>query len=241
MKTSNRLKIAALSAVLPLAALSSAQAAVSLNFVLPDNGQAFTGGGLESILGYYNGGADQNGAIGPSYGITFGSDALALVNANQANSVASNVGNEPGGGTANSMIFLSGPGDVMDVAAGFNTGFSFYYAAPYYAGSVSVYSGLDGTGALLATLTLGVNGVGPGPGQYSDWSPVGVTFAGTAESAIFSGSANYIAFTDVTLGSGAPQIGNNVPDNTGVGIYALAALALAGAAWASRKQKVAAI
>jgi hypothetical protein len=233
MKTSNRLKIAALSAVLPLAALSSAQAATSLNFVLPDNV------GYESILNYYNGGADQNGAIGPNYGITFGSDALALLNANQPNDVGSNVGNEPGGG--NAMIFLSGVGDVMDVAGGFNTGFSFYYAAPGYAGSVSVYSGLDGTGTLLASIPLPVTGGGPGPGLYSLWDPVGVTFAGTAESAIFSGDANYIAFADVTIGSGTPQIGNNVPDNTGVGIYALAALALAGAGWASRKQKIAAI
>src|SRR5665213_1730886 len=142
------LKIAALSVALPLAALSSAQAAVSLNFVLPDNT------GSEHILNYYNGGADENGAIGPNYGITFGPDSLALLN-NDQNPCASNVGNEPGGG--NSAIFLSGPGDVMDVAAGFTSGFSFYQASAF-GGSVTVYSGLDDTGAVLASLSWPATG-----------------------------------------------------------------------------------
>jgi hypothetical protein len=230
MKTSiiNHLKIAALSAVLPLAALSSVQGATSLNFVLPDNS------GVESILNYYNGGADQNGAIGPNYGITFGPDALALDNYPNSES---NVGNEPGGG--DSMIFLSGAGDVMDVAGGFTGGFSFYEASAS-PGSVTVYSGPDGTGSVLATLTLPGTGLNPNEPYYGIWDPVGVSFSGTAESAIFSGSANYIAFADVTLGSGTPQIGN-APDNTGMGIYALAALTLAAAARASRKQSLAAI
>jgi hypothetical protein len=218
------IKLAVLSAALPLLAMSSAYGAVSLNFVIPGQTEEY-----QSILEYYNGGMAAEGQIGPSYGISFDSDSLALLNYPD-----SNVGNEPGGG--NSMIFLSGVGDIMDVPAGFTTGFSFDYAAPYYGGSVSVYSGLDGTGSLLGTLTLNINGAGPGPGEYSNWTPVGVAFAGTAESVDFSGNANYIAFTDVTIGSQNVQIGNNVPDNGGWATYSLAALALAGAAWFSRKQ-----
>jgi hypothetical protein len=37
-------------------------------------------------------------------------------------------------------VYVSGPGIVMDMPAGFTTGFSFFYAA-YYGGSASVYSG----------------------------------------------------------------------------------------------------
>jgi hypothetical protein len=227
------LKIAALSVALPLAAISSAHAGISMNFNLPD---ISSGGAYEEILNYYNGGADQYGAIGPNYGVIWGPDSLALLN-----SPYSNVGNEPGGG--NSAIFLSGTGDVMNVPGGFNTGFSFYYAAPYYGGSVTVYSGQNGTGTLLGTLDLSVNGVGPGPGQYSNWSAIGVSFAGTAESAIFSGTANYIAFTDVTIGSANPGSGNSngVPDNTGWSIYLMAGLGLAGVARASRKQGIATV
>jgi hypothetical protein len=177
----------------------------------------------EAIDNYYNGGFGGSGSgPGPNYGIVFGSDALAL-----PNGPSSNVANEPFGATG-SMIFLSGLGDVMDVAGGFNTGFSFFYAAPGYTGSVQVYSGLDGTGTELASLPLNLNGgYCDGYSQtYSCWSSVGVSFAGTAESAIFSGTANYIAFSDVTLGSAAP---GPVPEPSTLLMFGSGVLGLAGA------------
>jgi hypothetical protein len=227
----NSLKVAALSAALPLA-FSSAQAAVSLNFTLPDIPQT-SGTAYEEILNYYNGGADQYGAIGPSDGITFGSASYAL-----ANYPLSNTGpGEPGGG--NAMIFLNGSGDIMNVAAGFTTGFSSYYAAATLPGSVTVYSGLNGTGTVLATLILPVTGEGT-PSGFNNWEPIGISFAGTAESVNFSGTENQIAFSDLTIGSVNPII-NSTPDNTGLSIYAIAALGLAGAVWTSRKQATAKI
>ena len=227
------LKIAALSVALPLAAISSAYGSISLNFVLPDNT------GYEQVLNYYNGGADQNGAIGPNYGITFGPDSLALLN-NSQYPTGSNVGNEPGGG--NSAIFLTGVGDIMDVAAGFTGGFSFYQASAF-PGSVTVYSGLDDTGTVLASLTWAATGLNSTEPYYGIWAPEGVSFAGTAESVEFSGSANFIAFTDVTIGSANPGSGNGngVPDSTGWSIYLLAGLGLAGMAWVSRKQGIATV
>ncbi len=228
------LKIAALSAALPLAGMSSAHASISLNFVLPDNT------GSEQILNYYNGGADQNGAIGPNYGITFGPDSLALLNYNQY--PLSNVGNEPGGG--NSAFFLGGLGDIMNVTGGFTSGFSFYQAS-FEPGSVTVYSGVNDTGTVLATLSWPATGVNGSEPVFGIWASEGVSFAGTAESVDFSGTANEIAFTDVTIGSANPGTGNGhsngVPDHTGLSIYALAALGLAGAARASRKQAVATV
>jgi len=167
----------------------------------------------ESILGYYNGGVGGLGTgPGPNYGVVFGSEALAL-----PNGPGSNVSDEPGGSTG-SMIFLSGA-DIMDVAGGFTTGFSFFYAAPSYPGSVSVYSGLDGTGSLLGTLNLSPNGSYCGSHIYSCWTAVGVSFSGTAQSAIFAGTANYIAFSNVTLGSsnpGTPEPGTLVMFGSGV-------------------------
>ena len=234
----NQLKLAAMAAMLPLALSSAHGGGVSINFNLSDLNTY--GSSSEAIGDYYNGGTDAGGATGPNYGISFGSDALAL-----RNYPNSNVGNEPDGGYA-SMIFLSGSGDIMNVAAGFTTGFSFYYAAPFYTGSVSVYSGLNGTGTLLATLALPLTPDGKSspynlPYNYGVWDPIGVTFAGTAESVSFSGTANYITFADLTIGSEIPSLNNNVPDNGGMSIYMLAGLGLAGMAWASRKKVAATV
>jgi len=57
----------------------------------------------------------------------------------------------------------------MDVAAGFTTGFSFYYSSAD-AGSVDVYSGLDGTGTLLASVPLVAQyDVGCSAGASTPW------------------------------------------------------------------------
>ena len=156
-------------------------------------------GDNEPIDNYYNGGFGGNGSgPGPNYGITFGSDSLALIASYAGGS--GNFTNPPSGVTV--AYFLNGPGDVMDVAAGFTTGFSFYYADQVgFTGSVSVYSGLDGGGSLLASLSLPST-----PDPYNVFVPIGVTFAGTAESVIFGGSANYIAFDNITLGSSTPGV-----------------------------------
>jgi len=107
--------------------------------------------------------------------------------------------NAPSGDTI--AFFLNGVGDVMNVAGGFNTGFSFFYSATTNPGTVTVWSGLDGTGTLLATLTLPPNGLCTPAPNFCHWTAEGVTFAGTAESVNFSGTANEIGFDNVTLGS----------------------------------------
>jgi len=222
--------------VMAFAAVSSARAGVvTLNFALSD---LSTYGLYEPILNYYDGGADAGGAIGPNYGITFNAGAAAQ---NNYPYPGSNVGpgNNPAPGIPASMILYNYTGDIMNVAAGFTTGFSFYYSAPFATGTVNVYAGLNGTGALLASLVLPLtpNADPPYPYNYGIWDPFGVAFAGTAESVNFSGSYGYIAFDDVTLGAASPV----VPDVTGVSIYAFAVLGLVGMAWVSRKQKAIAL
>jgi len=166
----------------------------------------------EPILNFYNGKYGANGSgPGPNYGITFEGQSLAIISDLSTivtpagpTTGTGNFSNAPSGIT--SAYFLSGVGVVMNVPAGFTTGFSVYYAAVNTAGSVTVYDGLDGTGNVLATLNLPVNGGNCGPALYSCWTPVGVPFKGVAKSVNFGGAANYIGFDNITVGSVTPGI-----------------------------------
>jgi hypothetical protein len=148
-------------------------------------------GDLQEIGNYYNGGG------GGNLGVSFGPDSLALIGTDAGGS--GNFSNAPSGSTI--ALFLSGPGNVMNVLGGFTTGFSFYYAA-FNAGNVDVFSGMDGTGDLLASLILPAT-----PDPVNVWAPIGVAFLGTAQSAVFGGMANRIGFDNITLGDGTPSVG----------------------------------
>jgi hypothetical protein len=162
-------------------------------------------GNLERILDFYDGGFGGFGSgPGPDFGISFGPDALALIDADAGGS--GNFANEPSANTI--AFFLTGPGVVMNVENGFTTGFSFFYTSARV-GTVTVFDGPNGTGNVLATApveaqynTCGAAG-DPG-GSFACWDPVGVTFSGTAFSVNFGGSWNQTGFDDITLGSATP-------------------------------------
>lgn len=168
---------------------------------------------LETVSNYYNNGTGGSGSgPGANYGIEFSSNSLALINGSAGGS--GNVEQTPSGVT--SLLFLSGSAATMNVTGGFDTGFSFYYAAPFYTGTINVWSGLNGTGSLLATINLptttdGAGVPGCGGNNYCPFSPFGVSFDGTAMSVDFAGTANFIVFDNITLGSATPGNGNGNP------------------------------
>ncbi len=161
-----------------------------------------------SVGNYYNGGTAGDGSgPGPNLGIVFSSNAITLqdffAGGGSACNQVSNTGNMPS--PPMGLFFLSGSAATMDVAAGFTTGFSFFYTAANVPGSISVWSGLDGTGIELASLALPTNDSScVTTPTFCNWDPIGVTFSGTAESVNFGGSANQVVFDNITLNSSTP-------------------------------------
>jgi hypothetical protein len=184
-------------------------------FPLAANAQVMTFEGLkdqEEILEFYNGGTGSLGSSGPNIGVSFTAGALALIDSDDGG--IGNFENNPSGSTI--AFFLSGGQLTMNVLAGFSTGFSFYYSSST-AAAVNVWSGLNGTGVLLASLNLVAQynqdcpPYQPGRGgAFCNWSPIGVAFGGTAMSVDFAGTANQTGFDDITLRSDVP--GEVVPE-----------------------------
>jgi hypothetical protein len=177
-------------------------------------------GNMNPIGDYYNGGA------GGNLGISFGSDALAIVS--QLDGGTGDFSNTPSPSANTAAFFLTGTGDVMNVAAGFTTGFAFSYAAVNVPGTVTVWSGLNDTGTLLETINLPVTGDNcDGQTDFSCWVNTGGSFAGVAESADFSGTANQIVFTNITIG--AADVPSAVPEPGSLVLFGSGLLGLVGA------------
>lgn len=182
----------------------------------------------EYVDNYYNGGCGSSfngGPVdcgGPNYGVVW-SQAVA---GGAPNGIFGNAANEPS--APNIIDFGSTAGSYMDVAAGFTTGVSFYYASIEVVPTITVYSGLNGMGSVLATLALPVNGAHcNGYAQdYSCWKSIGVPFDGTAQSVSFGKGVYFASYDNVTLGSATPGNGNeiNVPEPAALGMFGFGVL-----------------
>jgi hypothetical protein len=193
----------------------------------------------QSIGNYYNGGA------GGSYGIAFTVDATAFIQTlipvpNQGGGYPNPndccytsggsgfFGGEPSAVTA--MMFCddnnSAPcntqisPETIDVAGGFNTGFSLYYSAPFSGGELDIWSGPDGSGTDLGTLLLPETAAYDSSGdgncdEYGAASDPGVpacpfvdasiSFSGTAGSVVFTGATDAMFFDDMTFDALGPS------------------------------------
>ena len=203
---------AAIVATSMLAATSASAAVVTLDF------EGI--GGLNPVGNFYNGGA------GTNYGVQFSPATLASVDSDAGGT--GNFANEPSPNTA--MIFLDASNSILDVAAGFDTGFSFFYSSSTTA-SVNVYDGLGATGNLLANLVLAAqfseHCSGDPTGVFCNFSPIGVLFDGIAKSIDFGGTANFTGFDNITFGSAAPGI-SPIPLPAAAWLFGSALLGFAG-------------
>jgi len=163
-------------------------------------------------------------AIGNTYGkfgITFSSNALAVTSSLKGG--IGNFGSNPSG--RNVFGYETGSSVTMNVAGGFTSGLSFFYSAMDASGVVTVWDGANGTGKVLATISLAKSGnTGcPNGSAMCVWTPVGLTFAGTAKSVTFGGNAGKIGFDSVFVGNAVPSA---TPESSsalllGIGLVAL--------------------
>lgn len=205
---------------------------VVLNFegiysTYPSNNVAF-------IQGFYDGGTSSVGTSGTNYGITFSDNAVAIC-LNTPGVTCSNIsrgGLGDAGSQQGAMIIGFGSRVYMDDPGGFTSGISLFYDGIDEGGSsLGVYSGLDGTGTLLATLSLPTTASGGCPSVYNaafcPFVPVGIDFSGTAESVSFTAVNMLMAFDDVTLGSSTP--GATTPEPSTIAMMLTGAAAGVGA------------
>jgi PEP-CTERM motif len=150
---------------------------------------------FESILSFYAGGADGAGVMGPDLGVVFGGDALALRN----DALGPYFSNAP---TPVGVMTPVGAEATMDVAIGFVSALGFAYSSSdAVTAAVQVWSGLGGTGNLLASFDLMANAQAGGcsDSAYCNFDSVSLAFAGVARSVTFGAAAGYAAFDNLSI------------------------------------------
>ena len=179
---------------------------------------------------------------GPDYNVVFNDSALAYRSIAEGNGTG-NFG--PRYLDTQSGPLLTGLGiaalaftvdtPVLNYASGFGAGFSFYYASQGTV-TVTLYSGLDGTGSIvgsgsfLRTPTCDLD-----DNSNCAWALAALSVNGTARSVKLDGIARQTLFDNVTFGSRTPIDGVvPVPEPTA---YALMAVGLLGVGLATRRRR----
>jgi hypothetical protein len=165
-----------------------------------------------SINDFYNGGTDGEGASGPNYGISFSADALALKN----DELGPYFSNAP---TPETIMFAPSAAAVMNVAAGFTGQLDFWYASESSAlNLVTIWSGLDATGTLLASASLFGNAtIGCTDSPYCRFDLTSVQFAGIGQSVSFGSNDGTVAYDNISL-TAVPEPGTVAMLLAGLGV-----------------------
>lgn len=198
-------QLIALAAGALFASLAQANTAVLVDFETPSS--------FASILAHYNGGTDSDGVAGANLGVSFGGDALGLQN----DAAGPNFSNAP---SPLGVLAPVGADATMNVAAGFTGSVGFWYSSnAFVLQGVNVYSGLDGTGTLLASFNLVGNAQADGCGSaaFCRFDQLTSSFAGTAHSIRFGNAAGQ-AFDNISISA--------VPEPTTVLLMSLGLAAL---------------
>lgn len=174
----------------------------------------------ESVADYYNGGCAitvRSGATGTCGGPDWG---VSWSNAIVASSPAADPVPSP-----HNFITSTAPGIIMNVAGGFSDHLTFAYSAPRVAGSLSLYSGRDGTGTLLASFAL--PSTNPDRtcnfASFACWGDFTAAFDGVATSAVFGDSLRFMAFDNVSFDL---RTSHDVPEPGMAGLFGLGILLL---------------
>jgi hypothetical protein len=158
-----------------------------------------------NINSFFDGGTDAYGTAGGAannVGVTFSTPAEFLnagYNGTGFNGGSGKFENVPSG-AAGVLYFAGVPTTttpILDDATGFS-GISFNYSllsnTASYASTVTLFSGLNGTGTQLGTLSLSAAGTNvactSAHDEFCTWSSTGIAnLGGVAESAVFNGDA----------------------------------------------------
>jgi hypothetical protein len=175
--------------------------------VFTPSGDIAVSGVGEQINGAYSGGAGSMGSSAANLGVTFSSNAEVLNDIDAGGSGA--FANNPSG---IGVLYFLNPADqpastIMNVATGFTSSMSFSYTSIEIDGAATIYSGLDGTGSILANVVLPALGGFDGPGKFdwfTRWKEIGLNFSGVGRSVVFGGAGNQIGFDDVRLNTANP-------------------------------------
>jgi hypothetical protein len=155
------------------------------------------------INDFYNGGTSGAGTSGPDYGVTFSRGLnAACLNSLTVSSCdrVSKGGLGPVDSQESALEFNSVIPAFMDVAGAFTTELSLNYVTTLLTVRLAVWSGVDGTGDLLATLNLPANAVGCpdyGDAELCPFTSAAVSFSGIARSMQFLGTS--ADFDDITF------------------------------------------
>jgi len=187
------------------------------------------------IGNFYNGGA------GPNLGVEFAPNASALCLSTLTSlcSPTSRGGQGDPASQNGALFFLSGGSTFLNRAAGFTDELSFFYSSAFQPGSFSIWSGLNGTGELLASMALGPTPVFGCPGYSALFCPfvaAGISFSGTARSVVFAGADNQLVLDDVMLGASSPTEPTTTPEPAST-VLAATGLAAIGILTRRRRRK----